>query len=149
MRGVRVYRRHLPHWRGDGATYFVTWRLHPIQDDLVAEERSIVVSALRHFDGARYRLHAFVVMNDHVHVLLTPTEGVALEMIGHSWKSFAANCLHAGKSRRGAIWQDEYLDRIVRHEAEFLEKAKYILNNPWKRWPELAEYDWVGHEGDG
>ncbi len=25
---VRVYHRHLPHWRQDGATYFVTFRLH-------------------------------------------------------------------------------------------------------------------------
>lgn len=24
---VRIYRRHLPHWRQDGATYFVTFRL--------------------------------------------------------------------------------------------------------------------------
>ena len=24
---VRIYRRNLPHWRQDGATYFVTWRL--------------------------------------------------------------------------------------------------------------------------
>src|SRR6266571_20049 len=25
---VTVYQRHLPHWRQDGATYFVTFRLH-------------------------------------------------------------------------------------------------------------------------
>jgi hypothetical protein len=25
---VRIYVRHLPHWRQDGATYFVTYRLH-------------------------------------------------------------------------------------------------------------------------
>jgi hypothetical protein len=27
-RAVWVYRRNLPHWRQDGATYFVTFRLH-------------------------------------------------------------------------------------------------------------------------
>jgi SAM-dependent MidA family methyltransferase len=89
-------------------------------------------------------------MNDHVHVhvLLTPTEGTALEKIVHSWKSFAANQIHLLGARRGPVWQDEYLDRIVRNEPEFLEKAKYILNNPWKRLPELQQYDWVGHEGE-
>jgi REP element-mobilizing transposase RayT len=148
MRGVQIYQRRLPHWRAEGATYFVTWRVHPLQDDLLSEERSIVVSALRHFDGARYRLHASVVMNDHVHVLVTPTDESALEGIVHSWKSFAANQIHAVGARRGSIWQDEYLDRIVRNEPEFLEKANYILNNPWKRWPELEQYVWVGHEGE-
>ena len=28
-------------------------------------------------------------------------------------------------------------------DKEFVEKFDYILGNPWKRWPELAEYAWV------
>lgn len=40
--------------------------------------------------------------------------------------------------------QDEYFDRIVRDEAELLEKAQYIINNPFKVWPEIEEYPWVG-----
>jgi hypothetical protein len=31
----------------------------------------------------------------------------------------------------------------MRDDAEFLEKAQYILNNPRKRWPEVEEYPWA------
>ena len=42
------------------------------------------------------------------------------------------------------MWQDESFDRIIRDEKEYSEKLKYIQNNPYKRWPELSEYDWLG-----
>ena len=139
-----VYRRRLPHWRMTGAIYFVTWRLHRLQAELSPEERSRVVSALRHFDRERYVLLAYVVMNDHVHTLVNPLGGYRLQDIVHSWKSFTTHILQRADGRRASLWQDEYFDRIVRDEAELVEKAQYIINNPWKRWPEIAEYPWVG-----
>ena len=66
---LTVYRLHLPHWRLDVSIYFVTWRVAPDQYDLESDEREVVCSALRHFEGQRYELSGFVVMNDHVHVL--------------------------------------------------------------------------------
>jgi len=149
-----TYRRRLPHWRLRGATYFVTWRLKSGLSELTSAERDIVAAALHHFDGQRYRLRAYVVMNDHVHVLVEPKEGFELTNILHSWKSFTANQLQRKCGRHGAVWQDESFDRIVRDEDEFWEKRTYIYNNPWKRWPQLKEYRWVslcqgeGEEGD-
>ena len=67
-----LYRRKLPHWRTEGATYFVTWRLALEQSRLAPPERDLVAAAVRAFDGQRYRLAAWVAMDDHVHVLLTP-----------------------------------------------------------------------------
>ena len=49
----RVYRRQLPHWRNDGATYFITWRLARGQDELDSRERDLVASAICTFDGER------------------------------------------------------------------------------------------------
>jgi REP element-mobilizing transposase RayT len=128
--GVSVYRRKLPHWRMEGAVYFLTWRLNQKQSELVPAERDLVVLTLRHFHNERYRLHGYVVMNDHVHILVEPMEGHELSSITHSWKSFAAHELQKKLGRKGAIWQDESFDRIVRDETEFLEKAQYIQNNP-------------------
>lgn len=65
----------------------------------------------------------------------------------HSWKSFTANTLQRQFGRKGYIWLDEYFDRIVRDEEEFLEKAQYILNNPAKKWPEIEDYEWVMVKG--
>ncbi|HJT79751.1 MAG TPA: class I tRNA ligase family protein, partial [Chthoniobacterales bacterium] len=50
----------------------------------------IVAKALKHFDGQRYELGAWVVMPNHVHVVITPKPGQTLGDILHSWKRFSA-----------------------------------------------------------
>jgi len=124
--------------------YFVTWRLRPGQTDLCPQELNRVVAGLRYFDQERYDLFAFVVMNDHVHVLLKLRDDRRLEDILHSWKSFTAREFQRYHGRRGAVWQDESFDRIVRDEDEFWQKVEYILGNPGKRWAEFrdSEYRW-------
>lgn len=138
-----AYRRNLPHWRLTGAVYFVTWRIHSGQSDLKPAERDLVASGLLHFNAQRYRLYAYVVMNDHVHVLVQPLAGHSLESIVQSWKSFTARVLQKAFGRIGAIWQREYFDRIVRDEDEFWEKVNYMMNNPLKRWPGTQDYVWA------
>jgi REP element-mobilizing transposase RayT len=138
-----IYRRRLPHWRLDGSVYFVTWRLAPNQADLTADERGELMSALKHFDGHRFELYAGVVMHDHVHVLVKPLGKHRLQELLHSWKSFTAHKFRQDYGRKPPVWQDEYLDRIVRDAQEFLDKAQYVLNNPLKTWPELEDYPWV------
>ncbi|MBI4964717.1 MAG: transposase [Desulfomonile tiedjei] len=144
---LTMYRGKLPHWRMDGSTYFVTWRLAASQSSLEYEERTIVADAIKHFAGERYDLLAYVVMDDHVHVVVAPVQGFSLQKILHSWKSFTASCLQKDFRRVGAVWQDEYFDRIVRDQKELMEKLNYILDNPARKWPELEEYMWVGHGG--
>ena len=145
-----AYRRRLPHWRLTGATYFVTWRLACGQQDLTPSERTLLVQALKHFEHQRYELAAYVVMNDHVHVVVMPLAEHRLEEIVRSWKSYTARTFQRETGRCGNVWLVESFDRIVRDDAELLEKAQYILNNPRKRWPEVMEYPWVwvlGMEG--
>ena len=139
----QYYRRRLPHWRASDATYFVTWRLAKAQSDLNPAERDLVASALARFEGSRYRLMAFVVMNDHVHALVSTMEPYRLESVVHSWKSFTANRMQREHGHRARGWQDEYFDRIVRDEKELLQKFEYIRRNPWTRWPTLEIYNWV------
>ena len=64
-------------------------------------------------------MHAYVVMNDHVHVLVQPSSDHRLEEILHSWKSFTANQLRQASGRRGTVWQDEYFDRVIRNGVEY------------------------------
>src|SRR5690606_18639489 len=90
---LRIYRRRLPHWRLEGATYFVTWRLHRRQGDLTPHERTMVTGVILHWESVRFVLHALVVMNDHVHVLVTPHPGTPLERLVQGWKAFAADQL--------------------------------------------------------
>jgi len=138
-----IYRRRMPHWRLAGSVYFVTWRLAPSQSDLGGDEREAIMSALRHFDGQRYELYVCVIMHDHVHVLLKPLEKHRLEELVQSWKSFTSHKFRQEYGREIPIWQEDYFDRIIRDEKEFIDKAQYILGNPLKRWPEVEEYPWV------
>ena len=54
------------------------------REELDASERDLVVAAMKSFDGQRYQLGAYVVMDDHVQVLLTPLAGYELTAILHS-----------------------------------------------------------------
>ena len=137
------YRRNLPHWRQDQVTYFVTWRLARGREELDASKRGLVVAAIKSFDGQRYQLAAYVVMDDHVHVLLRPFAGYELKAILHSWKSFTARQMQREHKRFGRVWQDESFDRIVRDDGEFAQKLDYNVGNPWKRWPGIRDTPWV------
>jgi len=97
-----------------------------------ADAAAIVVSALRHFDRDRYLLDAFVVMPNHVHVLVQLAKGQALADILHSWKSFSAKAINELLGRKGQLWQEESYDRIVRDWNELVGYRDYILHNPEK-----------------
>ena len=127
----------------EGATYFATWRLRKGQPELNPEERTAVAAALRHYDGARYRLAGYVVMNDHVHVVAEPLAGHRLETIVQAWKSYTSHLLCREKMRVSPVWLDKYFDRVLRSEMELAEKLDYIRCNPSRRWPDLDTYPWV------
>ena len=137
------YRRNLPHWRSLEATYFVTWRLASGQPGLLPQDRDLVMDALEKFEKEQYELLAYVVMDDHVHVIVRPLPPHRLEQIVHSWKSFTAHRIQRKEHRPRRVWQDEYFDRIVGGERELQQKIEYIRANPWKRWPDLENYRWV------
>ncbi len=100
---LQIYQRRLPHWRIDGSVYFVTWRLQPFQYELNAQERTIIENAIGHFDGERYELLAYVVMHDHVHLIVEPEENYRLQQLVHSWKSFSTNQLQRQFNRKRSV----------------------------------------------
>ena len=98
-------------------------------DERVAD---VVETTLLHFDGQRYRLHAWCIMPNHVHVLVTPQGAHALSKILQSWKSFTANKANELLNRRGTFWAAEYHDRYIRDEAHYANALSYIALNPVK-----------------
>jgi REP element-mobilizing transposase RayT len=112
---------------------------------LAPAERDLVAETLRHFDGDRYRLHSAVVMNDHVHALLTPGPDHALAKIMHSWKSYTAHVLVRG-GRCSPVWNGDYFDQMIRDEEHFANAVGYIDRNPTVRWPNVTAYRWLLHE---
>jgi len=85
------------------------------------------------FHGAEelrfYELHAYVVMANHIHLLITPF--VDLAKITHSLKRFIAREANGMLGLTGKpFWQDESYDRLVRDRPEFERIRRYIENNP-------------------
>src|SRR5690606_5166140 len=56
----------------------------------------------------------------------------SLSELMHSIKSFSAKSINQLRGTTGPVLQDEYFDRTIRDENEFVEKWDYILNNPIK-----------------
>jgi putative DNA methylase len=92
----------------------------------------IVRSSLQTFDGERYRLIAWVVMPNHVHLLLKPLNGWELSKILQSFKSFTAQKSNKLLNRNEKFWMREYFDRRIRDYAHFEKTLRYIENNPVK-----------------
>jgi REP element-mobilizing transposase RayT len=88
--------------------------------------------ALLHFEGERYRLYAWVIMPNHVHVLIRTLDGHDLAGIVQSWKSFTAKQANKILGLTGHFWQKEYFDRYVRDERHFAAAVSYIERNPVK-----------------
>jgi putative transposase len=92
----------------------------------------IVADSLRHFDGDRYTLGDFVVMPNHVHVLVCLHGATDIEAQCRSWKTFAARKINQRLSRRGRFWQEEAFDHLVRSPEQFEALQRYIADNPRK-----------------
>ncbi|HEY1769473.1 MAG TPA: AAA family ATPase [Chthoniobacterales bacterium] len=170
---------NLPHWRQEGALYFVTWRTadsmpeerakqwlaeretwlheHPEPWNAREEEeyyrlfsdrweawldeghgecllarpevRRIVEETLTHDDGKKYRLEDFIVMPNHVHVLVTPLGEHTLSEILQGWKSVSAQRINEALGRKGTFWQKESFDHIVRSADQAEKFQRYIQEN--------------------
>jgi len=98
-----------------------------------ADIRSMVEKALRHFDGIRYRLDEFVIMPNHVHVLVTPLGEHTLSDILHTWKSYTSHEINKMLNKTGENWQQESFDHIVRSAAQLDRIRRYIRENPGRK----------------
>jgi putative transposase len=148
------WERRLPHWIPDQTPIFVTWRLAgtlPIAArqsswmDADAElDRAVsgphwlnqpgiadtVANALRYGEKVgKYRLHAWVVMPNHVHIVITPQSEFSEIMRWLKWTT--ARRSNQLLLRTGiAFWQGESYDHWIRTNEEFESIIAYVEWNP-------------------
>jgi REP element-mobilizing transposase RayT len=92
----------------------------------------IIGDALQHFDSERYAQIAWVVMPNHVHLVLVQNAEWSLEKVLHSWKSFTARQINQLVGRSGNLWQRDYFDRLLRDETHLANCVRYVRRNPKK-----------------
>ena len=113
----------------------------------------LVSESLLHFHGERVWIGDFVIMPNHVHVLVQPFPGVVLEEWLYSVKRYSAtqilqDAAFAGRAnvRSGHLWQTESFDRVVRETSELARTRRYIARNPAKLRPgsfALKQMQWL------
>lgn len=90
----------------------------------------LVADAFHHFDGRRYTLGDYVIMPNHVHLLVGGMERGAMLKQVESWKKWTAIKINQVLNRKGRLWQGESFDHLVRNEASFEKFCAYIARNP-------------------
>ena len=95
-----------------------------------ANVRQIVVGALRHYNFKEYLLHSFIIMPNHLHILLSPLTEKPINTVIGRIKGFTSFKIKKLLGIDSEIWQQGMFDRIVRSDDEFKKYVDYIRNNP-------------------
>ncbi len=102
-----------------------------------------VAKSILHFDGQRYDVERFVIMPNHVHVLIQVKTGFDLRKQFREIQRYSARQINKLLGRGGDLWQGEPFDHVVRSGEQFQYLQKYILENPKKaKLPEGDFYFW-------
>ncbi len=112
----------------------------------------MIVEVIRHNADVlkRYDLHAFVVMPNHVHMLISPR--IALPILTRTLKGYTAKLANQMLKLTGTpFWQEESYDHLVRNRVEFQRIRYYIEQNPVGAGlaHEAREYRWSSAEATG
>jgi putative transposase len=122
----------LIHRTAPGFTYFVTtktWQSRTIFQ--VTENAGTLIECIvRHRDKGIYSLHEFVVMPNHLHLILTPSEQTTLEKAMQMIKGGGSHDIHEGRQSKMPIWQPGFHEESIRDFADYKRKADYIRMNP-------------------
>jgi putative transposase len=119
------------HATNNSQTYMVassTWGRRA----LFRNERwaKLLIDALFHYRGSEYMLHEFVIMPDHIHVLLTPLTSVekAVQFMKGGFSYRAKKELGSNME----IWQKGFSDHRIRDANDYALHVSYIQQNPVK-----------------
>ena len=113
------------------STYFITadcWeKQRLLQSDRMAR---LLIDVLYHYRSQqRYLLHEFVIMPNHIHLIITPTKisiQRAMQLVKGGFSFRAGRDIGIG----GEIWQTSFHDRRIRDAGEYREYVGYVHRNP-------------------
>jgi REP element-mobilizing transposase RayT len=103
---------------------------------------TMIQDVLLSADGKNYRLSAWVIMPNHIHILATRFANFTLASIVQSLKSITSHKANRILKRRGQFWMPDYFDRYIRNADHFIRTIRYIENNPVKARLCMRAKDW-------
>jgi putative transposase len=105
----------------------VTWQRAPIFR--VEARARLLIDVIRDYrDQGKYLLHEFVVMPDHLHVLLTPSPEISLERVVQFIKGGYSYRLR--KEEKISVWQESFTNHRIRDSEDYRKHCEYVRLNP-------------------
>ena len=94
---------------------------------------TLLIEILRaHVAAGRFRLHDFVIMPDHVHLLMTVPANMSIERAVQLIKGGFSFRLRREFGYLGEVWQRGFSEVRIMDEASFSRHRSYIFRNPVK-----------------
>jgi putative transposase len=117
----------MPNPPSSAATYFVTSITYQRRRLFQVETNArLFLETLQHYRSeGKYKLHAFVVMPDHIHLLITPLEVTVERAVGLIKGGFSHRM-----GSKFPVWQKSFTERRMRDADEFIWRREYIHQNP-------------------
>jgi putative transposase len=113
--------------RRSGQTYFVSSQTID-RRPFFRHERWALLMLLQHYRGDSYLLHAYVIMPDHFHLILSPQD--SLERAMQNIKGGFSFRARQAFEWRHDIWQPGFSDHRIRDAADWDHHVAYIRHNP-------------------
>ncbi len=116
-------------------TYFITASAYMHQNLFQRTETAdlLLATIVRNRDKGEFLLHEFVIMPNHMHLLLSVDDdhavGRAIQMI----KGGFSHAMGQAGLKLKAVWQPSYYEHRVRDAAEYDRMRNYIHQNPVRR----------------
>lgn len=116
------------HRLDNDRTFFATSKMYRGQRLLQSERNaSLLIDVLRTCVSKRaFRVHDFVIMPDHIHLLFTPAEEISLERAMQFIKGGFSFRLKA----HGPVWQPSFSNHRIRNFEDYESHREYIRMNP-------------------
>jgi REP-associated tyrosine transposase len=139
------------HRSAPGGSYFVTtkcWQGRCIFQ--VPEIADILLQTIFDYrERKAYLLHEFVVMPDHLHLLLTPSASTTLEKAIQLVKGGSSHRIHKEHNQKMEIWQQGFYDWTIRDAQDWQTKVDYIRMNPIRAQLVQVSEDWPYSSASG
>lgn len=112
--------------------FFITtiyWQRMPCFKN--ARKAELMMEVLGHYQREqKYVLHEFVIMPDHLHLLITPADDLSLERAVQLIKGGYSYRVGKLERKRGLVWQESFTNHRIRDEEDYEAHAMYIKMNP-------------------
>lgn len=142
---VPKHRIHAP------GTYFITSRTWENRRVFITVPicQIFIRTLLKYRDENKFMLHAFVLMPDHFHALITLCDETSLERAVQLIKGGSAHAIGTELKFSFPVWQRGYSDHRIRDAADYAKHVGYINLNPVKQKlrPAPHEYPWSSASG--